>query len=230
MSNLSRKASNVLITSRKEDGVSSFPLVEDLMKREAVSFETKLISFTFFVSSCFLSYKLYRRRREKKNVTIGETTIFSEEEKESSIHLREEEMGSQVRYFAFRLLPNMEIKGSIDSFVKGKNIKAGSVVSCAGSTSYAKLRLANAKAGDVNHFLEVEKKGEIVSLSGTVSIHGLHLHMGIAMDDGQVVGGHLTEAIVNTTCELVIAVLADYEFTRPLDASTKFKELSVVKL
>ncbi len=52
---------------------------------------------------------------------------------------------------------------------------------------------------------------EIVSLHGTIStMDGAfysHLHMSAGDMDGQVVGGHLNQAIVSATCEMVIQVI-----------------------
>ena len=52
---------------------------------------------------------------------------------------------------------------------------------------------------------------EIVSLTGTVSTmkgeYYAHLHMSAGNDKGHVFGGHLNEAIVSATCEMVIEII-----------------------
>ncbi len=52
---------------------------------------------------------------------------------------------------------------------------------------------------------------EITSLDGTINTKDgefyCHLHMGAGDEDGKVVGGHLTEAWVSATCEMVITVI-----------------------
>ena len=52
---------------------------------------------------------------------------------------------------------------------------------------------------------------EIVSLTGTVSTMGgnyyAHLHMSAGDEQGRVFGGHLNEAIISATCEMVIEVI-----------------------
>ncbi|MBQ3486999.1 MAG: DNA-binding protein [Clostridia bacterium] len=52
---------------------------------------------------------------------------------------------------------------------------------------------------------------EIVSLTGTVSTmngeYYAHLHMGVSDLEGRMFGGHLTEAVVSITCELVIRII-----------------------
>ncbi len=69
---------------------------------------------------------------------------------------------------------------------------------------------------------------EIVSLSGTLSPDGLHLHIALAGRDGRCVGGHLLDGcIVHTTAELVIGELTDLAFRRVEDPATGYRELSV---
>lgn len=52
---------------------------------------------------------------------------------------------------------------------------------------------------------------EIVSLTGTVNTmdgeYYAHLHMGVSEVGGRMFGGHLTEARVSVTCELVIRII-----------------------
>ena len=52
---------------------------------------------------------------------------------------------------------------------------------------------------------------EIVSLTGTVNTmdgeYYAHLHMGVSEAGGRMFGGHLTEARVSVTCELVIRII-----------------------
>ena len=52
---------------------------------------------------------------------------------------------------------------------------------------------------------------EIVSLTGTISTmngeYYAHLHMSAGDDKGAVFGGHLNEAIISATCEMVVEVI-----------------------
>ena len=52
---------------------------------------------------------------------------------------------------------------------------------------------------------------EIVSLTGTISTmngeYYAHLHMSAGDEQGHVFGGHLNEAIISATCEMVIEII-----------------------
>ena len=67
---------------------------------------------------------------------------------------------------------------------------------------------------------------EILSLSGTLSPDGAHLHIAIADQQGAVIGGHLCAgSVVRTTAELVIGLLPEWRFSRELDPATGYAEL-----
>ena len=126
----------------------------------------------------------------------------------------------------FRLSPNQDFKSEISRYCTLHQISAGCIVSAVGSLSKTKLRLAGA-----GQFFESDKKFEIVSVTGTVSSNGSHLHISIADTDGQVTGGHLVEGnLIYTTCEVVILKLEDFEFKREHDAVTGYNELQIKKL
>ena len=62
---------------------------------------------------------------------------------------------------------------------------------------------------------------EIVSLTGTITTQDgayyAHLHISAGNDRGEVFGGHLNEAIVSATCEMVVTVI-DGTVERAFDA------------
>ena len=71
-----------------------------------------------------------------------------------------------------------------------------------------------------NHFVG---DYEIVSLTGTINTMNhdfyTHIHMSAGNESGEVFGGHLNEAWVSATCEMVITVI-DGEVDRFLDDET----------
>lgn len=127
---------------------------------------------------------------------------------------------------SLRLLPGQDLKKSLELFVKKNKIKAGVILSSVGSLTMAELRLADQKNPH-----KMKGPFEIIQLNGTLTVHGLHLHLGIADSKGRMMGGHLLPGcFVHTTCELVILEMNGREFTRQLDPQTSYKELLVKKL
>lgn len=130
-----------------------------------------------------------------------------------------------MRTYAFRLQPGQDLKKEIQHFVNSNNIKAGCMLSIVGSLSHTRLRLAGAK-----DFYDRKGKVEILSLSGTLSINGSHLHLCVADHQGKCIGGHLSDGcLINTTAELVITELAELTFLRKFDPNTGFDELEVAQ-
>lgn len=122
-----------------------------------------------------------------------------------------------------RLKPGQDLKQPILAFVKQQNIQAGWVATCAGSLTQYAIRFANQPKVDSGngHF-------EIVSLSGTLSVNGSHLHISISDSTGKTIGGHLADGcLVYTTAEIVIHETKKYTFTREKDGTTEWEELQV---
>lgn len=68
---------------------------------------------------------------------------------------------------------------------------------------------------------------ELLSLVGTLSPDGVHLHASLGDEEGAVCGGHLVRATIHTTAEIVIGVAMSLTFSREMDPGTGFKELVV---
>lgn len=104
------------------------------------------------------------------------------------------------------------------------------VLTAVGSLECVTLRMANASNanGDfVNEVREWRERLEVVSLVGTFSKEGKHLHMSVSDGKGNVFGGHVMSGTIFTTLELVIGVIRDVEFSREQDPATGYKELVV---
>lgn len=127
-----------------------------------------------------------------------------------------------MKNYAMRLMPGEELKSWIKFFVQKENIKAGSVLTCVGSLSKLEIRLADGET-----IREYNEDFEIVSLVGTLSQDGCHIHISVADREGKVIGGHLKKGVVNTTAEIVLTTLDGFEFKREYDSKTNFKELFV---
>lgn len=128
-----------------------------------------------------------------------------------------------VKIHALRLKPNQDLKQEIEAFVKKERIEAGWIMTCVGSLIQTNLRYANQPEGtkSIGHF-------EIVSLVGTVSINGSHIHLSTSDSVGVTKGGHLLgENLVYTTAEIVIGESKNHVFTREKDGSTPWEELQI---
>jgi len=125
--------------------------------------------------------------------------------------------------YAFRLIPGQDLKQEIQQLVDKNQIKAGWIATCVGSLTQYSLRLANQPEGSIGngHF-------EIVSLTGTVSVNGSHLHISLSDSTGHTIGGHLMDGCtVYTTAEIVIQSSDAFIFTREKDGTTPWDELQV---
>ncbi|WP_202972008.1 PPC domain-containing DNA-binding protein [Moorena producens] len=128
-----------------------------------------------------------------------------------------------IEAFAIRIQPDQDLKVSLINVVKKNTIQAGFILTAVGSLKQANLRFANQNTSKL-----LIEKFEIVSLVGTLSIHGVHLHISLADKNGKVIGGHLAEdCIIYTTAEIVIGTSEEFSFIRTLDQTTGYKELEV---
>ncbi len=127
-----------------------------------------------------------------------------------------------MKTHALRLIPGQDLKNELKKFTIEKNINAGFIITCVGSLKHAKLRLADQSTK------EYDKKFEIVSVVGTLSQDGIHIHISIADNLGKVIGGHLKEnCTIHTTAEIIIGEIDDKKFLREYDDSTRFNELVI---
>jgi predicted DNA-binding protein with PD1-like motif len=124
---------------------------------------------------------------------------------------------------AIRLKPGQDLRKEIEAYVLSEKIEAGWIITCVGSLTQTNLRFANQPAGRM-----ASGHVEIVSLVGTVSTNGCHLHLSVSDSLGQTVGGHLLENnLVYTTAEIVIGQSEHLQFTREKDGTTDWPELQV---
>ena len=131
-----------------------------------------------------------------------------------------------MKSHCLRLQPHDDLKLKIIELCQSASIQAGCIISAVGSLQQLKLRLANSQS-----ILEKSEKFEMLSLNGTISTEGVHLHAMVADSNGQTWGGHLVEGnIIYTTCELVILEIDGFKMSRQFDSATGFKELQLIKL
>ena len=129
-----------------------------------------------------------------------------------------------MKVVPLRLRPGDDLRQTLEAWMgEQQEEQAGCLISAVGSLSVAQLRFAGAAEAMVIH-----GELEILSLSGTLSPDGAHLHVAIAGSNGTVIGGHLCAgSLVRTTAELVIGLLPEWRFSRELDPATGYPELRI---
>ena len=109
---------------------------------------------------------------------------------------------------------------------KENDIEAGVIKCCVGCVYEVSIRLAGGET-----FMHKIGDYEIVSVTGTISKNGCHIHMSFSDKEGNTIGGHLKDGtLVNSTAEVCIEKLTDYSFNREFDNNTGYKELVIQKI
>lgn len=122
---------------------------------------------------------------------------------------------------AFRFAPGQELKAELHRLAMARQLKAGCIITCVGSLQDAEIRFA-----DSSEATRLEGPFEIVSLTGTLSPDGDHLHIALGDKDGHTISGHFVSGHVYTTAEVVLGSL-NTTFTRELDPQTGYPELRI---
>ena len=127
-------------------------------------------------------------------------------------------------HVAWRFAPGEDLRRSLESKLAGEAYTAGWVCAAVGSLNEATLRFAAHHAAS-----SLAGPLELISLSGTFSPDGIHLHASVADGAGRMSGGHLDYGcVVRTTAELVcVLCTGELSFRRELDERTGYKELVV---
>lgn len=122
-----------------------------------------------------------------------------------------------------RLGPGLDIRPHLEALAATPGGPAGFVLCGIGSVLAPCIRFADAAEGMV-----LPGPWEVVSLAGTLTADGAHLHVVVADAQGRVVGGHLCAGTrVRTTLELLIAPTPGWHLGRAWDAATGYAELTV---
>lgn len=128
-----------------------------------------------------------------------------------------------MRTQPIRLSPGDDLRLTIVGVLAQFNVSAAFVLQGIGSLGVAQLRYAGAESPT-----ELRGDLEILTLAGSVSPDGAHLHMSVSDAHGQVFGGHVAAGcIVRTTAELLLALLPEHRFSREPDPQTGYAELKI---
>jgi len=132
---------------------------------------------------------------------------------------------SRMEPLPLRLQPNSDLRRVLEASLDLRRHDAAFVMAGIGSLSRARLRLAGKEQPEV-----LDGNLEILTLAGSISRDGAHLHMSVADDKGHVIGGHVGyDCMVRTTAEVLLVLLPEWSFTREQDPMTGFAELVIGK-
>jgi len=127
-----------------------------------------------------------------------------------------------VRTLVLRLNPGDDLRASLDLALKQGGGEAAFVVSGIGSLRGASIRFAGAA-----NATRIEGDLEILTLAGSLSPDGSHLHVSVSDAAGRVFGGHAAPGCtVRTTAEILVAWLPQWHFARTHDPATGYAELA----
>jgi predicted DNA-binding protein with PD1-like motif len=132
-------------------------------------------------------------------------------------------MENMMKTLALRVPAGADLRAALAALPALHGVDAAFVLQGIGSLSGAVIRYAGRPDcamldGDL----------EILSLGGSLSPDGPHLHIAVSDAAGRVSGGHVGPGcIVRTTAEVLVALLPDVRFAREDDPATGFKELAV---
>jgi predicted DNA-binding protein with PD1-like motif len=116
-----------------------------------------------------------------------------------------------------RLFPGDDLRGALEDTLRALDLEAAFVLQGIGSLSVAQLRFAGAEQAT-----ELRGDLEILTLAGSISPNGAHLHLAARVGDR-----HVQMRTVRTTAEILLALLPEHRFTREPDAATGYLELFV---
>jgi predicted DNA-binding protein with PD1-like motif len=128
-----------------------------------------------------------------------------------------------MKTLALRLIPGQDLRAALETALVAHGVNAAFVLQGIGSLSVAQLRLAGASQATA-----LRGDLEILTLAGSLSPDGAHLHMAVADAQGRVLGGHVAAGCqVRTTAEVLVALLPEHRFAREQDPLSGYSELVI---
>ena len=130
---------------------------------------------------------------------------------------------SPIATLPLRLMPGDDLRRSLEQAAVARGWDAAFVIAGIGSLRPAAIRYAGAEEATT-----LDADLEMLSLSGSLSRTGAHLHITVSDAAGRVLGGHVAYGCsVRTTAEVLVVLLPDWHFSRAPDSRTGFAELDV---
>lgn len=131
-----------------------------------------------------------------------------------------------MKEHVIKLMPGEDLLESLARYCMKHQIEAAYIATCVGSL--AKVSFRKGISRDTSEF---QGPFEIVSLTGTLSKSGMHIHGSMSDESYHVIGGHLVVGCpVQSTAEIVIVELEEHQLTRSIDDVSGFKELRITRI
>jgi uncharacterized protein len=128
-----------------------------------------------------------------------------------------------MTYQPFRLPPGVDLRGELERLAQADPQFCGFIICGIGSLESPLLRFADQGEGVV-----LAGPQEVITLAGSVSKDGAHLHLVVADAEGHTRGGHLCHGSrVRTTMEILLLCPEGWQLGRERDPATGHLELSV---
>lgn len=128
-----------------------------------------------------------------------------------------------MNLFPLRIPPGADLRKAIEECLAAQGQAAGFVLSGIGSLTEGTIRYAGQREEAL-----IGGPLEVLSLVGSVSREGAHLHVSLSSSTGQVLGGHLCHGnTIRTTAEVLLAFLPEWRLSRAYDPDTGYRELVV---
>ncbi|WP_254991215.1 PPC domain-containing DNA-binding protein [Cyanobium sp. N5-Cardenillas] len=122
-----------------------------------------------------------------------------------------------------RLPPGVDLRGELEARAQEDEKDCGFIISGIGSLDSPKLRFAGRSDGVV-----LPGPYEVITMAGTVTGDGAHLHLVVADAEGHTLGGHLCHGSrVRTTMEMLLLCPEGWQLGRERDAATGHLELTI---
>ncbi|MGA2812962.1 MAG: PPC domain-containing DNA-binding protein [Candidatus Acidiferrum sp.] len=121
--------------------------------------------------------------------------------------MRFKQIEQQPKTFVLIFDTGEEISSTLKQFAQKQSL-AGSSFKAIGALSHAKFAWLNWKTKQYEIAGDFKEQLELLSLIGDIALKDnqpqVHAHMIVARQDGTAHGGHLLEAHVRPTCELIL--------------------------
>ena len=128
-----------------------------------------------------------------------------------------------MQLLPIRLSPGLDLRRALEDAAADHTAASAFVMAGIGSLVEARLRYA----GEADEST-IAGPLELLSISGTLSSSGAHLHMSVSDSAGRVYGGHVGYGnVIRTTAEILLVRADDWSLTREHDPATGFNELLV---